>query len=413
MNPIAARARQLLLACTLLGANVLASPAALAQARDEAWVIDQITAGRFEELRPLGQLSDQGVPFAMYWWGLLLERCILGRCDQDAGRELIRRAAVAGHSRAKMRAIADVDSSEALEELLGRIGVPAAGRERIVYVSMGLLLLDADYLVGRLGGGPPKAADAKAADAKRRADLLAIAASEPQIGMRVIAATAQGPGSSQLDALAETGIELLSEQHMQRLLIKRISEAPILERARAGQQLGLAAAYCDTFMIRTGRTTMERLELEACEKAAAAGFPAAVRGLLTYHQQAGNAPAAEYFAGLCDALLGSRCAGALADYYGERSEESAEMKARWELWDLAAANVMTAASFFSGGVSEEELRGKTPRLRRELLQLVVRSELIADACYTQTVDAATGALAADPRCPWLKPIAIPAQFLGK
>jgi hypothetical protein len=55
-------------------------------------------------------------------------------------------------------------------------------------------------------------------------------------------------------------------------------------------------------MMLTGRTTSDRDGLEACEKAAA-GFPGAVRGLLRHHTYAGNTPAAEYFAGLCDAVL--------------------------------------------------------------------------------------------------------------
>jgi len=46
----------------------------------------------------------------------------------------------------------------------------------------------------------------------------------------------------------------------------------------------------------TGRTTPDRDGLEACEKATAAGFPAAVRGLLIHHNFAGNTRAAEYFA---------------------------------------------------------------------------------------------------------------------
>jgi hypothetical protein len=209
--------------------------------------------------------------------------------------------------------------------------------------------------------------------------------------------------------LAETGIDVISEQLMQRTIVRGISPEQIIERARAGE-LGWAAAQCDTLMMLTGRTTSDRDGLEACEKAAA-GFPGAVRGLLRHHTYAGNTPAAEYFAGLSDAVLGLRCAGLISEHYYLRSKESGELKAKWEFWDLAAGNAMTAASVF-GGVSEEELRGKTPELRKELFRLIVRTDLIGEACGIQRLDSATGAVEANPKCPWRRPIVIPAEFLS-
>jgi hypothetical protein len=57
------------LGAALLTICSLASSAAHAQQRDEAWVISQIVAGTFDELRSLEKLSDAVVPFALYWWG--------------------------------------------------------------------------------------------------------------------------------------------------------------------------------------------------------------------------------------------------------------------------------------------------------------------------------------------------------
>jgi hypothetical protein len=155
---------------------------------------------------------------------------------------------------------------------------------------------------------------------------------------------------------------------------------------------------------------LDRDELEVCEKAAGSGFLAAVRGLLFFHHQfTGSTRAAQYFADLCETVLGMRCADLLAEYYHDRSNESAELKAKSEFWELAAVNAI--ASRDPGRVSEELLRGKTPRLRRELFQLIVRTVLINEACAMQRVDLATGAVEANPQCPWRKPIAIPAEFL--
>ena len=80
-----------------------------------------------------------------------------------------------------------------------------------------------------LEGGP------RPTDGKLRADLLAMAKSEPQISMRAIVAMLQGPSSTDLDVLAETGIDVISEQLMQRTIVRGISPEQIIERARGGR----------------------------------------------------------------------------------------------------------------------------------------------------------------------------------
>src|SRR5262245_50637572 len=90
------RQRCIAVACALLLA--LTASVTRSQERDEPWVIAQITTGKLEELRSLEKLSEEGAPVAMYWWGVILERCIFERCDKHSARELILRAAVAGHS---------------------------------------------------------------------------------------------------------------------------------------------------------------------------------------------------------------------------------------------------------------------------------------------------------------------------
>jgi hypothetical protein len=90
-------------------------------------VISQIISGKFEELRSLEKLSDQGVPFAMYWWGVVLERCIFERCDKGAARELVLRAAIAGSGRAKAQLLVGAETREEFDEMVAKIGVPLGG----------------------------------------------------------------------------------------------------------------------------------------------------------------------------------------------------------------------------------------------------------------------------------------------
>jgi hypothetical protein len=397
MNSIAACARRLLLTCTLLGANALASPAALAQARDEAWVVTQIAAGRFEELRALEQLSDQGIPFALYWWGNLIERCIFERCDASAARALYLRAAKAGHERAQATLFSAAASPDELAALIADIGVPARGRARMLHAMRTVL--------------------APGRSEKARADFIALATSERQLGLLAALVAMEGPAkrADELRAIASSGYVGFSEWVLRSEMLRSTTDAQMLERASAGD-LALGAAYCDTAGVRRGEQVLPPDTLAMCERAAGQGYPGAVRALVRHHHHRNDRRAAEYFAGVCDALLGLRCAGDISEHYGERRGESAELAARWELWDLAAANVLAASmsrAGFPGGTSAEELRGKTEQLRRGLYGLIVRTELIDDACLTQRLDPATGAVEAGADCPWRRPIAIPAEFLGK
>lgn len=79
----------------------------------------------------------------------------------------------------------------------------------------------------------------------------------------------------------------------------------------------------------------------------------------TWDGGARNMPAADYFFGLCNAVLGLRCAIAISEYYGDRRKESAELKAKWVFWDLAAVNAMSRIS-----IARRRLRNKPRRQAR-------------------------------------------------
>jgi hypothetical protein len=173
--------------------------------------------------------------------------------------------------------------------------------------------------------------------------------------------------------------------------------------------LWLAAARCDTAATERGQPILQPDTLSICERAAAQGFPGAVRALLRHHHQSKNRRAAEHFADVCSALLGLGCAEDIVAYYDDRRDESPDFRAKWELWVLAG-NALD--SVLSGGARQEDLRGKVEGLRRGLFMLGVRTALINEACLMQRLDLTTGAREANPQCPWRTPIAIPAEFLS-
>jgi hypothetical protein len=393
------RSRLAVLGSALLAACSLASSAAYAQQRDDAWVITQITAGKFEELRALEKLSDEGVPFAMYWRGTLMARCVFDRCDEQAAWALFLRAAKAGHGWAQAVVFATAISPAEFTQMTAEIGVPKDAYARQVHAVRSILV-----------AGPSQRVDPKA-----RADFVALATTERQLGLLAKLVWLEGvmKRADELRAIAGSGYVMASELVMQGETIRRTSTEQIVERARGGD-LGLAAAYCDQAAISSGEHVLPPEILSVCERAAAQGFPGAVRALLRHHHHSKNPRAADYFAGVCDALLAIHCAGDIAEYYGDRRDESADLKAKRELWQLADANALDAVMGQSGlgGLSPDVLRGKTERLRRNLYTLIVRTSLIDEACLTQRVDVATGAIEANPQCRWRKPIAIPAEFLS-
>jgi hypothetical protein len=57
------------------------------------------------------------------------------------------------------------------------------------------------------------------------------------------------------------------------------------------------------------------------------------------------------------------------------------------------------------------LNRKSERLKRAVYTLLIRTDPIVDACLIQHLGLATGAVEANPECPWRRPIAIPAELL--
>ena len=229
-------------------------------------------------------------------------------------------------------------------------------------------------------------------DPKARADFVALATSERQLFLLVVLVELEGmlARADEVRAIANSGYGAGAA------IIQGTTGEQMLERARAGE-LWLGAAYCDA-AARRGQYILPPEILSVCERAAGQGFPGGVLALLRHHHHTKNQRAAEYFAGICDALLGLDCAHDLDAYYHDRRDESADLRAKWELWNFAT--------------SGKALRDEDEGLRRSLFMQGVRTDLIYEACMTQRLDVKTGTREADPECPWRVPIAIPAEFLS-
>ena len=380
--------RLTVLGSALLAACSLASSAAHAQQRDDAWVISQVMAGKFEELRSLEKLSDEGVPFAMYWWGqpdAWSASSIAATSRRRWSSFCARPGRVTAAPRRSSSPLPPNMPGEFTAKLTAGVAVPKDGYARQVHAIQSVAGLS------------------QRVDPKARADFVALATSERQVGLLAELVELEGLSkrADELRAVADSGHVGVSELVAQWEII---SARPT--RRSSSAHAPASCGWRPHIAIRDGIETGEQIlppdTLSVCERAAAQGFPGAVRALLRHHHHSKNQRAAEYFAGVCDALLGLGCAEDIAAYYDDRRDESADLRAKWELWILPKCP----------GAGKADLRDKDEGLRRRLFTLVVRTALINEACMMQRLDVKTGAREANPQCPWRIPIAIPAEFLS-
>jgi hypothetical protein len=367
----------------------------------------QVQSGNFESLRSLKSWSSRGVPFAMFWWGTLLDHCIFGRCDEAQAQMLFLRAALAGYGRAKANLFAAVRSRAELDDLVARLGIPSGGFERVVYA---IKLIETSRIALSLQSTPAKESQARSA-------FLTIATKERQLGLLAELVALEGPmrWEAELQAISNSGYPELSEAVLQHDMIKGVfmpgaAGRGFLERAQAGD-LGVAAAYCDRSFGVKGNPVLSAGLLKVCEHVAEAGFPGAVRALVRHHHATGNRRAAEYFIGLCDALIGMWCAHEIHSHFMSRREESTDLSAKAELWDLAAVNISTAR-FGLRWLEKNELLGRTERMRRALFVLRFRTRMIIESCLTAPVGRTSGMIETTSNCPWRMPIEIPTVYLN-
>jgi hypothetical protein len=175
----------------------------------------------------------------------------------------------------------------------------------------------------------------------------------------------------------------------------------LLAKAKSGDVV-IAVALCETI---NGREGIERLPadvLSVCEQALARGYMGIAPVLLKHHRLSGNAKAAAFYADLCTKVL-LDCSGELAEYHYGVSGKSAA----WKLWDAAAGlygQAPTAGTLRDFGFS--------PEIMQQVFAIHLRQRIAERACDSRLYDRAAKKFAGDPDCPYLKPVTIPAEFLG-
>lgn len=374
--------RRLALACILL----LGCSGVVAQALDDDAILERVLAGRYDELRELEGLSKSGSPVAMYWWGALLQACVFGRCDPGAAKALWIRAAEAGHGRAKLAAMGEAASSEELQDVIRRIGAPATWEERVVYVAV-------------LAGFAIPSASAPDIFGEGRRILLETAATEPRLAVLYAMTALDGPRyTDELRAMVQAGHSPAMEQLRRALMLSQQARYPeLLAMAKAGDT-AVSAALCETVEISEGYDKLPADLLPLCERALAQGYLGVARAMLRHHRASGNRRAAAFYAELC-MTLGQGCASELAEYHHEVSGKSRA----WQLWDAVAA--------WGPDISPGEA-DLPPELLREVFTIRTRGGTAQRACLSRRYDRSAKKFSDDPACPYLKPVAIPAEFLG-
>ena len=318
---------------------------------------------------------------------------------QQAARNLFLRAAKAGHGRAQAVVFAGAKTPAELADMTAEVGVPKDGYARLFHAIRSLEIM-----------GP-----LQRIDPKRRADFVALATSERQLGL-LTTLVQHGEDvialADEVRAIANSGYIEISGWVVQVEIIRRTSFEQLVERARG--ELGLAAAFCGEAPIIGGQPILPARHAVRLRAGGSAGISR----------------------GRCWHFYGTTTTvrtGAPRTISPVSAMPCSRSTVRWTLPCIIGIGAMKARTCRPSGsygtlppprrlgamgvaglgiLRPHGLRSKTGRLQRNLYTLIVRTSLIDEACLTQRVDVANGAVEANPQCPWRKPIVIPAEFLG-
>ena len=229
--------------------------------------------GKLDDLRALEKLSDESVPFAMYWWGTLLHHCVFEICDRAAAQALFLRAAKAGHARAQAAVFAVPTSPGEFAKLTAEVGIPKDGYARLIYGIQALLV------TGPRHSGPFIPADLLKTDPKARTDFVALACRSGSSGCWWCSWSwrASSARADEVRAVANSGYVLASET-----VIRGTTGLQMLERVRAGE-LWLGAACCDTAARKGAKISCLPRYSPSASVRPGRSFPGGVRALLRHH----------------------------------------------------------------------------------------------------------------------------------
>jgi len=381
----------LTLRAVALAAALAAGSSAAAQVIDDAWVIDRVLAGKFDELRVIEGESEKGSHVAMYWWGALLEACVYGRCDEKTARDLWLKAGQAGNTRAKLATMRNVTSLAKLDQIIEKFGPPVGWEEKRMYAGA----LAAFQLPGK---------ESRYTWGEARKILEDGIASEPRLALIFTYVALDGPKehADEWRALAAADHLPAMEGFRRSLIVAGKGRyAQMLAMAKDGD-LPVGVMLCETVAVSEGYSVLPAELLPICERALSKGYVGIVPVLMRHHQESGNAKAAAFYADLCASLL-LHCAVDLTEYHENVSGKSAA----WKLWDAVAG-------FAGKSPTEADLRlfGLSVEVMQRVFAIRLRSSITERACESRLYDGATKKFADDSACPYLKPIAIPAEFLG-
>lgn len=362
-----------------------------AQTIDDAWVMERVFAGKFDELRTLEAESKRGSSVAMYWWGALLEACVYGRCGEETANALWLKAGQAGNTRAKLATMRNVTSLAKLDQLIEKFGPPVGWEERWMYA-------------GALAAFQLPGTESQYTRGEARKIVQEGIASEPRLALIFTLVALNGPRehADQWRALAAADHAAAMESFRRSLIVAGKGRYPqMLAMAKDGD-LPVGAMLCETVAVSEGYHVLPADLLPICERALTKGYVGIIPALMRHHQESGNTKAAAFYADLCASVL-IYCAVDLAEYHYKLSGKSAA----WKLWDAVAG--------FSGkSPTEADLRlfGLSAEVMQQVFAVRLRGSIAERACDSQLYDRVTKKFADDPACPYLKPVAIPAEFLG-
>lgn len=389
----------------VLAITLLACDGVRAQSWDDASIRKQIISGNYEPLRALEAAAARGDVTAMFWWGRLRGGCVFGPCDAALMNQLLDKAAAAGHDEAWLQRSVALPG----DQLVARIEAlrPPMGESQMT-MRANLLLTRVRY--------------ARDEETRTRSftDFQALGA---PVDLRLRLAMIESfdglmRNADELRSMVETGFPPAAPVYRRAMLLKlgTRGQPNFLSRpqALAAQDFALAVAGCTDYADQWGRPRhgLTADVLAMCERVAAAGYPGAYYILALHHVQMGNYRAALFYAEQCEHYDITQCAderlGALEALAAQTPDPRTmgDLDFYRRLRQHAGARVEDAIN----GKADADVNWPEPQARR-IMSLRVAAAGSLRACLRARRDS-EGRWRKDAECPWMRPLAIPPQFLG-
>jgi len=350
--------------------------AARAADMNDRQIVADVVAGRYDKLTALEASAQRGDPTAMYWWSVLLDSCVIGKCRREEAVQWWSKAAQAGNSRSRLQVYHQHGNQATPQDPYAGLGPPRNAEEKLAWAGTILVTLGVDRML----------------EAKALGLLNEVDDAEPtMLSMHVKLALGRGDQIASARAMLAAGTpheHLVAETlRRQYLLRERKRYSELLAMAQDKDAVA-AVALCASTDVMEGHAELPPELYPLCVAGFERGHLGLAGVLLRHHMERQEMAVAATYARWCWSLPVS-CGESLSEYERQRLGDS-------KAWRDRDAEIGIAL----GIPATEDI---PLAARRRGLSLKVRHTEAIRACMRRAYLPEQGGFADIPECPWGKP----------